>query len=46
MGLRFVVFLCPFCGRRFRVPSGEVDKLLREGVNCKFCGKHLTVKAI
>jgi transcription elongation factor Elf1 len=41
MGDLFCIFKCPFCGRRFRVRSDEIEKLSREGVNCKFCNRHL-----
>ena len=41
MGDLFVVLRCSFCGRRFRVRSDEIEKLSREGVNCKFCNRHL-----
>jgi transcription elongation factor Elf1 len=41
MGVLFCVIRCPFCGRRFRVRSDEIEKLSREGVNCKFCNKRL-----
>ena len=46
MGVLFCIFKCPFCGRRFRVRNDEIEKLSRDGLNCKWCNKHLEIVII
>lgn len=43
LGVKFVYLCCSFCGRHFRVSSGDIEKIAAEGIACKFCGKHLEV---
>jgi transcription elongation factor Elf1 len=42
MGYKYVIFQCPFCGRRFKVPSCDVERLAASGgIDCKWCSRHL-----